>query len=105
MTALLIVAVNYRNVKESTFYMCYHMIKTGQAQDYKERMAVVTELLLDEQEKNVIVPGIYEDETPLMNMPITPDENDWTNRAVSAFFGKDSVISLPREIYEERRTK
>lgn len=103
--ALLIVAVNYRNVKESTFYMSYHLIKTGQAQDYKERMAEVTELLLDEQEKNVIVPGIFEDETPLMNMPITTDENEWTNRIVSAFFGKDSVIALPREIYEKRLTE
>ena len=103
--ALLIVAVNYRNVKESTFYMSYHLIKTGQAQDYKERMAEVTELLLDEQEKDVTLPGIFEDETPLMNMPITTDENEWTNRIVSAFFRKDSVIALPREIYEKGRTE
>lgn len=98
--ALLIVAVNYRNIKESAFYMCYHYVRTGQAQDYKERMDEVTEILLNTPEKDVILPGIFEEEGPLMNMPITTDPDAWMNRKISDFYGKDSVIAVPREIYE-----
>ncbi|MCM1175330.1 MAG: DUF6056 family protein [Blautia sp.] len=98
--ALLIVAVNYRDIGESTFYMCYRYIRTGQARDYKERMDEVTEILLNSREKDVILPGIFEEEGPLMNMPVTTDPDEWMNRKVSAFYGKDSVIAVPREIYE-----
>lgn len=98
--ALLIVALNYRDIKESTFYICYHYVSTGQAQDYKERMDEVTEILLNGQEKDVILPGIFEEEGPLMNMPITTDPDAWMNRKTSDFYGKDSVIAVPREIYE-----
>ena len=103
--AFLITAVNYRNIKQSTFYICYQYVSSGQAQDYKERMNEVTELLLDKQEKNVILPGIFEEEGPLMNLPITTDPDAWMNRKISAFFEKESVIAVPREIYENGVTE
>lgn len=98
--ALLIAAMNYRNIKQSTFYICYRYVSSGQAQDYKERMDEVTEILLSTPEKDVILPGIFEEEGPLMNMPITTDPDEWMNVKISAFFEKDSVIAVPRDIYE-----
>lgn len=49
--ALLIAAVNYREIKEYTFYMRYHYVRTGQAQDYKGWMDEVGEILLNTREK------------------------------------------------------
>lgn len=40
-----------------------------------------------------------------MNMPITTDPDAWMNRKVNAFYGKNSVIAVPGEIYKSGVTE
>lgn len=90
------------DIKKSTDYVCYEYIATGQAADYKEQMKLQTELLLSD-ELDVVLPGINDWQGPLMHMPVTEDASAWTNHVTADFYGKNSVVAIPRaewiEIY------
>ena len=51
----------------------------------------------DESKENVLVPFINDIQGPLMHMPVTADKEAWTNRVTAGFYGKNSVIGMPRE--------
>lgn len=85
------------NLKDSTTYVCIEYIVSGQAADYKEQMDLQTELMLDESKEDVLVPFINDIQGPLMHMPVTADKEAWTNRVTAGFYGKNSVIGMPRE--------
>lgn len=85
------------NIKESTTYVCFEYIISGQAADYKEQMDLQTKLMLDESKEDVIVPFINDIQGPLMHMPVTADQEAWTNRVTAGFYGKNSVVGMPRD--------
>lgn len=91
-------------IKESTDYICFEYIVTGQAADYKKQMDLQTRLLL-QSDTDVVIPMINDWQGPLMHMPVTDDPAKWTNGVTADFYGKDSVIAIPRtewlEIYGE----
>lgn len=92
------------DIKESTDYICFEYIVTGQAADYKKQMDLQTRLLL-QSDTDVVIPMINDWQGPLMHMPVTDDPAKWTNGVTADFYGKDSVIAIPRtewlEIYGE----
>ena len=90
------------DLKESTTYESLEYIVSGQASDYKEQMDLQTDLLLDSDAENVILPFINDVQGPLMHMPVTADEDAWTNRVTAGFYGKESVIAIPREEWLEK---
>ena len=101
--ALVILIIGRSNIKDTTDYMCLEYIMTGQARDYKEQMEQFTQLLTDDTVEEVVLPSINDWQGPLMHMPVTEDPEAWTNQTVKEFFGKKSVVSIPRKEWEERR--
>ena len=91
-----ILIANKGTLKESTSYECYTYIESGQADDYKAQMEERLSLLRNTELKNVELPAMNSDQGPLMHMEVMEDPNEWTNTVVKQFFGKESVIEVPR---------
>lgn len=89
-------------IKATTDYICYDYIVSGQASDYKEQMDLQTRLLLDPQKEDVVIPGINDQQGPLMHMPVTEDVSAWTNYVTADFYEKNSVVSIPRPEWMEK---
>ncbi len=105
MAALFILVMGRSNIKDSTDYYCIEYIMTGQAKDYKEQMEQFTQLLTDDTVKDVVLPSINDWQGPLMHMPVTDNPEAWTNQKVKEFFGKQSVVAVPREEWQENLIK
>ena len=84
-------------MKESTSYECYTYIESGQADDYKAQMEERFSLLRNPELKNVELPAMNSDQGPLMHMPVTSDENAFTNWVVKNFYRKDKVVMVESE--------
>lgn len=91
------------DLKGSTSWISYEYIRSGQAADYKEQMDLQTEILTDENIRDAVVPFINDVQGPLMSMPATADSNAWTNTVMAEFYGKNSVIAMPRDKWEEKQ--
>ena len=98
----LVLAVLCRsNVKSSTSWISMEYIRSGQAADYKQQMDLQTALLTDDETEDVVVPFINDVQGPLMQMPVTDNPQEWTNTVTREFYGKKSVIAIPREEWLE----
>lgn len=99
----MILIVFFRSgIKETTSWVSLDYIRTGQAADYKEQMDLQTKLLLDENTTDVVLPFINHFQGPLMHMPVTEEAEAWTNTVNSQFYGKNSVIAIPRPEWNEK---
>lgn len=96
MLALFLILVEKGTLKSSMSYQCYDYIVSGQADDYKAQMEERLSLLRNPELKNVELPAMNSDQGPLMHMEVIEDPNEWTNTVVKQFFGKESVIEVPR---------
>ena len=90
------------DLKKTTVYGCMEYIAGGQAADFKEQMELQKQVLLDPGIREAVLPAINDDQGPLMHMPLTGDPQAWTNRVTGQFYGKDSVIAVPRENWEKQ---
>lgn len=81
-----------------TDYTCIKFIRSGQLRDFEyqmqERIAI-----LNGTEQNVILPEMNDEQGPFMHMPVIDKPQAYTNRATARFYGKESVIAIPREEY------
>ena len=93
------------NLKQTTTYKSLIYITSGQASDYKEQMDLQTRLLLDESTENVVLPFINDVQGPLMHMPVIEDTEAFTNSVTSHFYGKNSVVAIPRSEWDEKYGK
>lgn len=89
------------DIKETTTWQCIDYIATGQAADYKAQMDQFIELLSDDSVQDVVLPSINDKQGPLQHMPATTDPTAWTNTTISNYFGKNSVVAIPRAEWEE----
>lgn len=96
------VVVFRSDVRESTSWSSLEYIASGQAADYKKQMELQTRLLMDEATEDVVVPGINWMQGPLMHMPIIEDPDSFTNWAAQSFYGKNSVVAIPRAEWNEK---
>lgn len=64
-----------------------------------------TRLLLDESTENVVLPFINDVQGPLMHMPVIEDTEAFTNSVTSHFYGKNSVVAIPRSEWDEKYGK
>ena len=76
-------------------------ITSGQASDYKQQMELQTKLLTNEELEDVVVPFVNDVQGPLMQMPVTENPQAWTNTVTREFYGKNSVVAIPREEWQE----
>ena len=74
--------------------MSYVYISSGQAEDFREQIASQMEILLDDSIREAYLVPINDDQGPLMHMPVTTDENAFTNWAVKCFYQKDKVVMI-----------
>lgn len=101
--AFLIVLICRMDLKNSTDYVCYYYIRTGQAAVYKEQMDELTRILTDESVEDAVVPFIVGEQEPLVHLPITLDKDEWTNQKMALFFRKKSLVAIPRDEWEAER--
>lgn len=102
---MILVLAMRSNVKDSTSYVCFAYIVSGQAADYKEQMELQTMLLEEKDVEKVVLPFINDEQGPLMHMPVTADPDAWTNTVTGNFYGKDSVVAMDRTEWMERYGK
>lgn len=88
------------DVKETTSFQCIEYMRSGQARDFKEQMALQKEILLDENITDALLPFINDTQGPLMHMPLTDKPEAFTNFVTKEFYGKNSVTAMPREDWE-----
>ena len=85
----------------TTTWRTLDYIVSGRAADYKEQIELQRSVLLNESIKDVVLPLVNDDQGPLMHMPLMEDPNAWTNTVTKLYYGKDSVVAIPREVWEE----
>lgn len=98
---MLLVILCRSDIKETTTWKCIDYIVTGQAADYKEQMEQFLELVTDENNQDVILPSINDYQGPLLHMPATPNKEAWTNITIRDYYGKRSVVAIPRVEWEK----
>lgn len=98
---VLLLLVFRSDIKDTATWECIEYISSGQAADFKEQMIQFKELLTDESVQDVVLPSINDQQGPLLHMPATTDPEAWTNRTISRYFGKRSVVAIPRNEWEE----
>ena len=99
--ALSILYIGRHSIKISTDYVCLDYYLSGQADDYKEQMALQRFLMQQEGVNDVVVPQINDDQGPLMHMPIVADPDNVDNYMTRIFYGKESCRSIPRDEWME----
>lgn len=87
-------------VKQYTDYVCMEYYLSGQADDYKEQMALQRKLL-EGDEAEVCVPLINNEQGPLMHMPVLEDPDNIDNYMTAKFYGKTKVWGMPRNQWME----
>lgn len=101
MMALLLIVLGRGGLKGTTSWKCLDYIRSGQSADYKWQMDLQTKILTDEGATDAILPFINDEQGPLMQMPVTNDPEAWTNTVTREFYGKNSVVAIPRAEWED----
>lgn len=83
-------------------YVCADFIRSGQLRDFEFQMQERLRILNDPEVKDVIVPEMNNEQGPFMHMALLADPDSYTNQATARFYGKSSVIAIPRTEYYER---
>lgn len=78
-------------------YTCIKFAMSGQLRDYNEQMKERIRILEDRSITNAVVPEMNDYQGPFMHMPLVSDPNAFPNLVTAEFYGKESVIAVPRE--------
>ncbi len=82
-------------------YICIDFICSGQLRDFEYQMQERLEILHNPEIVNVVLPEMNSEQGPFMHMALLADPNAYTNTATARFYGKESVIAIPRTEYYE----
>lgn len=85
--------------------LSYDFIVTGQLADFEEQMQERLAILNDPEIQYVVLPEMNDQQGPLMHMPLMADPNAYTNHATARFYGKESVVAIPRDEYNRLYSK
>lgn len=72
----------------------FDYVRSGQAEDFRAQIASQMEILLDDSVREAYLVPINPEQGPLMHMPVTADEDAFTNRVVREFYGKERVVMV-----------
>ncbi len=99
--AVIVSALEYKPImKQSLDYQIYQFAVSGRLMDFDRQMKERLEIL-NSNEMDVIVPAMSDDQGPLMHMPLSEDPSDWENSITAKFYGKNSVVAIPREEFDQ----
>ncbi len=90
-------------LKQSTDFYCIDFVRSGRAEDYKEQMEERLLLLTDPAVQEVVVPEMNSDQYPFMHMALMGDSKEWTNTVTAKFYGKKSIVAIPRSAYNTEK--
>lgn len=82
-------------------YVCIDFIRTGQLRDFEYQMQERLTILQNPKVKNVVLPEMNNEQGPFMHMALLDNPDAYTNQATARFYGKESVIAIPRQEYYE----
>ena len=82
-------------------YTCYQFIDYGYLADYETQMQERFELLNDKDVTDVVLPYMNSEQGPYLFFPATDDPESYSNQVVARFYGKNSVVGMPRGEYYE----
>ena len=82
-------------------YVCFDFIKSGQLRDFEYQMQERLKILNDPEITDIILPEMNGEQGPFMHMALLADPEAYTNEATAKFYGKRSVIAIPRDEYYE----
>lgn len=94
----ILVVFNRGWLKDSVDMRIYEYVSSGQAYDFKAQIDSQMKILLDDSIKDAYLVPINQDQGPLMHMPVTTDENAFTNRVVSGFYRKNRVVMISNKL-------
>ncbi len=83
-------------IKKSTDYQLYEFASSGRLSDYRTQMKERLEILYSD-ELDVELPQMNNDQGPYMHMSVEEDPASWANRVTAEFYGKNSVVAVPRD--------
>lgn len=89
------------SLKNTSDYLCIDFIRSGRLSDFEAQMQERIAILMDDSNPNPVVPEMNNDQGPFMHMALLDDPDSFTNWATRMYYGKDSVIAVPREVYEQ----
>jgi hypothetical protein len=87
-------------VKETTSMSCTLSIVSGEAKQYKEEMDKRLELYLDDSVVDVEVETLTSIPYVFMKEGLSSDPDYWTNRSVSKYYNKNSVVLIEKTVSE-----
>lgn len=82
-------------------YICLDYIRSGQLMDFEYQMKERLAILHDPEIVDAVLPEMNNEQGPFMHMALLADPNAYTNMATARFYGKTSVIAIPRVEYYE----
>lgn len=87
-------------IGQTVDYTCMNFISSGGLSDFAQQMEERLAILEDDSVQDVVLPEMNEEQGPIMHMPLVRDPKAFTNNATKEYYGKSSVIAVPREEYE-----
>lgn len=94
MLGMLVTIFNMKWLADCVDKQVYDYVSSGQAEDFREQIQSQMEILLDDSIKEAYLVPINDEQGPLMHMPVTTDEEAFTNRVVRDFYRKEKVIMI-----------
>ncbi|MCR5304850.1 MAG: DUF6056 family protein, partial [Lachnospiraceae bacterium] len=82
-------------------YTCIKFAASGGLSDFEAQMRERIAILEDENIRDAVVPEMNDSQGPFMHMPLLSDPTAFTNKVTAEFYGKDSVIAVPREEFNK----
>lgn len=83
-------------------YICFGFIRSGQLKDFEYQMQERLDILNDPEIVDAVVPEMNSEQGPFMHMALLEDPDSYTNRATARYYGKNTVIAVPRpEFYKK----
>lgn len=81
-------------------YTCITFYTSGGLADFQNQMQERLAILQNNDIKDVVLPEMNGEQGPFMHMPLVDDPTAFTNSSTAEYYGKNSVIAIPREEYE-----
>jgi hypothetical protein len=81
--------------------VCFNYLRSGAAAEYRWQMDLQTAILQDVNTIDAVVPIMNDFQGPLRFFPVSGDPGYWINVWLSEYYGKNSVVSIDRDDWNE----
>lgn len=78
-------------------YICVQFAKSGALSDYHVQMEEWLDILEDPSIENAELPAMNDQQGPFMLMVPLADKDAWSSSVYARYYGKESVICVPRK--------